>query len=394
MVINERLYLTKIKRSPYWYAVYRESNNKNEIRRSTKTTDLQKATDFAYKLKFKIEAIQDSGIDFVTHHKFQKFANLAIRHMQESKISKPIHKDYIRVLTTHLIPYFGKQNITKITQGSFIKYFREQPTLSLTQLRTHQGAIKMAFNEALINDVVISIPPFPKVETKNVEVREQITTDELSEIYDNYDSFVDSSRNYKTTDVRAMMYNYIRVLVNTGIRAGEEMKFKFSDIVIENEKVFVRISKGKIKNSKKRNRLVALNDRAINAIIRAANIHNLFDIDYTESTDTKKVLAYLQKQDVNVFFVNGKFPTYEKTFTQMKAFLKLDSLQDKTLYSLRHTYITQSIYQGNNLAEIARRCGTSVEMIENHYSHVLDNKSNYKHVELNDYELTTKPYTY
>lgn len=42
----------------------------------------------------------------------------------------------------------------------------------------------------------------------------------------------------------------------------------------------------------------------------------------------------------------------------------------RTLYSLRHTYITWQLLAGTSMDVIARQCGTSAAMIEQHYSHV------------------------
>ncbi|MEE3306905.1 MAG: site-specific integrase, partial [Pseudomonadota bacterium] len=42
----------------------------------------------------------------------------------------------------------------------------------------------------------------------------------------------------------------------------------------------------------------------------------------------------------------------------------------RTLYSLRHTYITWQLLNGTSMDVIARQCGTSIAMIEQHYSHV------------------------
>lgn len=55
--------------------------------------------------------------------------------------------------------------------------------------------------------------------------------------------------------------------------------------------------------------------------------------------------------------------------------LKKNNLKDshhgpRTLYSLRHTYITWQLLAGNSVDVIAKQCGTSVAMIEQHYSHV------------------------
>ena len=42
----------------------------------------------------------------------------------------------------------------------------------------------------------------------------------------------------------------------------------------------------------------------------------------------------------------------------------------RTLYSLRHTYITWQLLNGTSMYAIARQCGTSAAMIEQYYSHV------------------------
>ena len=40
----------------------------------------------------------------------------------------------------------------------------------------------------------------------------------------------------------------------------------------------------------------------------------------------------------------------------------------RTLYSLRHTYATLALAKGVDIHTLARQMGTSVKMIENHYS--------------------------
>ena len=43
----------------------------------------------------------------------------------------------------------------------------------------------------------------------------------------------------------------------------------------------------------------------------------------------------------------------------------------RSLYSLRHTYITNQILDMVPLAVLATQAGTSVSMIEQHYNHVM-----------------------
>lgn len=45
---------------------------------------------------------------------------------------------------------------------------------------------------------------------------------------------------------------------------------------------------------------------------------------------------------------------------------------ERTLYSLRHSYITWELMaQRVNIEVLAKQCGTSISMIEQHYSHVI-----------------------
>lgn len=42
----------------------------------------------------------------------------------------------------------------------------------------------------------------------------------------------------------------------------------------------------------------------------------------------------------------------------------------RTLYSLRHTYATLQLMEGRSIHELARQMGTSVAMLEQHYSKI------------------------
>ena len=44
---------------------------------------------------------------------------------------------------------------------------------------------------------------------------------------------------------------------------------------------------------------------------------------------------------------------------------------ERTLYSLRHSYITWNLKSKADYAALAKQCGTSIEMIDRTYSHLL-----------------------
>ena len=95
--------------------------------------------------------------------------------------------------------------------------------------------------------------------------------------------------------------------------------------------------------------------------------------DLFEGKDLDTVLA--EKHDVYLFkYSNGEQPkSFHTTFIWlMKASgLIKDSAtgQNRTLYSLRHTYATLELTENRtDLHTLAKQMGTSVGMIEKHYS--------------------------
>jgi len=71
------------------------------------------------------------------------------------------------------------------------------------------------------------------------------------------------------------------------------------------------------------------------------------------------------------------FPVdHKKQFNRMLAEtgLKFDREGNRrTLYSLRHSYISFRLLEGADIYQIAKNCRTSVEMIEKHYAVHLKN---------------------
>jgi len=63
---------------------------------------------------------------------------------------------------------------------------------------------------------------------------------------------------------------------------------------------------------------------------------------------------------------------FEKVLSTKYLGLKDSPHGPRTLYSLRHSYITWQLLTGDvSMEVIAKQCGTSVAMIEQHYSHVV-----------------------
>lgn len=78
------------------------------------------------------------------------------------------------------------------------------------------------------------------------------------------------------------------------------------------------------------------------------------------------------KDTDKIFDLGGSADVYTKNFTKLLNKLDMRSNADgiRSLYSLRHSYITWELERGTTAAGIAANVGTSEEMLSRHYNHV------------------------
>ena len=65
---------------------------------------------------------------------------------------------------------------------------------------------------------------------------------------------------------------------------------------------------------------------------------------------------------------NNRHQTFEAFLTGHDLLYGSTSDKKRTLYSLRHFYATYRLYKGANIHQLAVQMGTSVAMLEKHYS--------------------------
>ncbi|CAM2874607.1 tyrosine-type recombinase/integrase [Moritella viscosa] len=192
-----------------------------------------------------------------------------------------------------------------------------------------------------------------------------------------------ASNKYKTNGkgihTNKMCIGFVSYLYHVGIRPGNEaLNIKWSDLGINNHgDLFCVIRKGKTESygKSKRNRHVIVDTDAHKALIAVAKIKHFNDI---KNLNDNEVIEYLSRNHADEFVFSTKFsnsPNYSLTLKHWLEELRNQNLISKdknlVLYSFRHSYITRSIERGNiPLSLLAENAGTSVQMIETHYSHI------------------------
>jgi integrase len=377
---NVRLY--KQTKSPYWWVSVSLNNKQHRFSTKVKLVDdvaggaaaRNKAVEIATELKFKIE----HGIDVSGKPSFSALCDDVVRGLDARPTQKGIYSDYKSVISNYLKPFFKRTVITDVGRPEIYKFYQEREKntgtqISLTQKRVTNKAFSMVFDLAcdLGHIKQSDIPQLPTVSSKPTRSKDYFTNDELSMVLGGFTPFIESSRNRKTREIRALLKYYTHFLAGTGARPGEEVvNLKFSNIKHEQLKGAFTwtafIDKGKV-SGRTGGRKIILASRAIDALEHVISLNDTF-----AGMTLRQVVDKFPHKLIFEASYRASVPEFAKPFDQYMKYL---AIKDKkhTLYSFRHTYITHALLREDGMPKraIAKQCGTSEEMIEQYYDHVI-----------------------
>lgn len=366
-------------------AVYRQKHTKSiyvrlrvngqDIQKSLKTSDLDEAISKAWALKFETEGMIKAGLPILKTKKMTVLSacKSVIEQLEQKKQSKPIFKDYILIYNNFIIPYFKNKTIDDLTTKNIRIYFE-----SLELSKTRKTINKTCFNKLFLfleEEELLkkkNFPTLPKdLKTKKTNIGFDISKTDLKTIKD----FIVSEEwlnqkniNFKTKEYRMMFPHVFNFLLETGVRTGEEMNgIRFSDIQKHNRLFTITITKGKTKDYSQRE--IMLSNSSIDSLI------SIVEITHNIKIDRDRLLRF--KDDFVFESSFKKIADWCKLFDQIIKSLSFSISKKYTLYSCRHTYISNKLLKGVDPYIISKQVGNSLEMIQKHYDHIIlkDNKN-------------------
>jgi integrase len=368
-------------------------------RASTKERDIKKAKSKANELRIEAEIRKRSNLPVITR-KFRDVAKLAVERMEHEArggMGKVSYADYIRVIEEYLIPALGKRSITNIDYTALdeldakrIEQMGKAPSQST--MLTHNAALNRVFDEAVIRNFLADANR-PKLEAKGKasDRRPAFDMAEIRALVGSFDEWIERARNAKSKEMRTLLRDYVDVLLDTGARPGDELlnlkwrqiKFVMKPTITPTNEVDEKGEKITLSNlnrsleltisGKTGTRTIVAMLRTVKAFERIAKRN--FDIDDSVVEPFAKLIV--PKNNDYVFRTRDKEkPTsFQKMF---ESFLDEHNLlydtkteQKRVFYSLRHTYATLALTHDKvPIHTLAKQMGTSVLMIERHYSHL------------------------
>ena len=367
--------LYKRSRTRKWQARFKVGGYWKRI--TTKCIDLDKAKDIALEHYMECMFKHKHGIPAVTKC-FRDIARLSVAEMRrklEADEGKKIFVDYVAVTENYLIPFFGKFNIANIgykqvhayEQWRREKFGRE---LKASTVNTHIAALNRVFDEAIARGYMQKSQVPVQTNTGLASMRRaDFNRNEYAQMLRALPHWVHQTRLSKSLQMRELLRDYIRFLANTGIRHGTEAQnvcWKHIEVFEDNGRKYLAIwvdgKTGKREVIAKASTIVYLN----RIHKRCEDINHLtFD----------ELLA--KKQDLPVFRLGDGTVTnhlrqpFKKFMQDTGLLIDAKTGQERTLYCLRHTYATFQLVNNNvDMHTLAKQMGTSILMLEKHYSHL------------------------
>ena len=365
---NINLFLREGKK-PKYYVRISTPNSTGYKTISTKTTNKSEAIRFAFNEYDKLNNIVQSG-GVLQSRTYKDIVDEWGKNRTNSYNPKSKSKDRtVEYVKLYSVDFFGKMMIDKIKSKDFheycdwrnVNYKKKQPTVDTInrELTSIRSVFKYSYQRGYISEMVT----IQKLKTNGVSRRSTFNLTEWKKITTGMRKWVKEGKSLGKYRDRFILQQYVLLMSNSGIRVGEMRDLKWEDVTSystrDGDDVILKV-KGK----------TGLREAVLNTGSERS-LQRLFDLRREE-------LDGVDPSPNEYVFLSRKtgkpYTTFKTSFNSMLKYcgikLEKDGL-NRTIYSLRHFYGTQRLKGNISPYILAKQMGTSVEMIEKHYSHVL-----------------------
>ena len=375
LILDGEVRVYRRERSRRWQAAFNIDGH--TIRISTGKRDLAEAKEYARDTYLEYKFRHKNDLPIVTK-KFSDVARLAIVDMRkqlDAGLGKKVYADYIVCIERYLIPFFGAQFVTSIDYQKIQDFYEwrrakmgREPKAST--LNTHNSAMNRVFEEAVARGFLAhkNVPLLVNRGEKS-ERRPDFTREEYATIIRKMPSWINLGKAGKPTDMRHLMRDYVLIMANTGMRHGTEalnLKWKHVTLFEEKDLQYLEMSV----SGKTGRRDIICRSGTINYLQRIhASSKDIRNIPFENLLKQRIDLPVFRLPDGTVS--KNIHQTFRKFLTDTGLITCPRTGQNRTLYSLRHTYATFALLNdGMDIHALAVQMGTSIGMIERHYSHL------------------------
>lgn len=399
VIFPKKLVLYRRTRSSVWQCRFKVDGQWQ--RATTKHEDFDDAVQAAQRLLIEAEVRKKQNLPVVTR-RFRDVAKLAVARMEDAlklNAGKVSFADYIRVINDYLIPFLGNRAVTTIdrTLLAELDEWRNEKmgrVPSQSTMLTHNAALNRVFDEAEIRGFMVRANrPVLKADGETYERRAAFSMEEVRAMIAAFDPWIDDARSDVSRERRLLMRDYALVLLDTGARPGKELiNLRWNQITEQIDPTHTPTNQFDEEGEE----IVAFDMRRSVTLAVAAKGKSRTLVGATQTADALRAIGKRNypKFEMNVarplrklisasnndfvFRLKDKSDPSASFQKMFESFLKGCNLlidpstkQKRVFYSLRHTYATFALtHDSVPIHTLAVQMGTSVLMIERHYSHL------------------------
>ena len=377
--------------------------------RTTKERDVNKAVERAKRLLFEAQLRKEANIPVVTR-KFRDIAKLAYQQMEDeetnAKVKVPVsYQQYKTIIKDYIIPFFGNYLVDKVshdTLDAYRAYLAEKmgKPPAYSTMRKHNVTLNRIFDKA-VEKGYLTQSNKPQLETKGRKSDEFPTFDveEINAIVGNFPAWIANTTNPEKREQRELLYDYVRVLIDTGARPGKELlnlqwknvRYRVTwkndpkqEIDDDGNVKFVNHdgydAEGELIERLKLDATVSLsvsgktNERIANGFeVTFEVLKEIVSRNYNDPTITLKTLT----QSNNAGYVfrtrGGKEPSsfnhlFDRYLDEHNLLLDRNTGKKRVFYSLRSAHATAVMNMDQvPIRDLSKQLGNSVGIIQKHY---------------------------
>ena len=411
VLIERELLLAQRPRSSVWQCRYCIDGMWQHT--TTGERDLKLAKKRAHEILVEAKMRKKMQVAPITR-RFRDVAKHTLKRMEKETASgngKASYRDYTLAINNYLLPILGSYHVDNIDYQALQKLdderrirMKKEPTRST--LLTHNAALNMVFDEAVYRGYMVeSSRPKLQIKGKKSERRVEFSVDEVRAIRANFDAWIERAR-ADAKPIRQLLKDYVEVLLDTGARPGKELlqlrwvqvdlkmypiikktgnvvkgneydseeeeevvinSNKTAILKIQNGKTGARTAIGRLPTVKALNRIAQRNyAMSASALIDEGSKDLIFR--FKEWLSKEEIAAKKRARLITPTSFVKLFGTY---LTEHNIHTDPITNKMRQFYSLRHTYATLALTNDRvPIHTLAKQMGTSVGMIEKHYSHL------------------------
>jgi len=361
------IYRVKYSGQIYQFRYYEQSSKKH-FRKTLRTTDLETALirarelaiDIVTKKNANVPLFGEKLVDLIDEYIIHRQLDVNAGRITQARLGT------IKTILKKLPQILGDEcKVTELDENTLFYYFLKRkelyPDVKIVTVRNEQPVInalvkhfyrlkRFPFSEFFFEPI--------KMNKDDVGTRDTFTQEEYQRLYKSFKIFC-SKKDCKSEIERRernIVRDYILILANTGLRVGELKQLTWGDV-----KGFEETQDESGLNIV----LVSLKVRAETSKVRATRNILVRGGEYV-----KRIKSYSDTTDATDNIIPKiSTRTYQKNWYKLMEGIGIFDYKERNLtyYSLRHYFITLQVIKGDDIINIAKQTGTSVNHIENTY---------------------------